>query len=145
MSRIEESIIVEAPAEAAYGYWSRFESFPAFMEGVEQVTEIGENRYRWEAEIAGARREWIAEVTQMIPPSRIAWTTTAGETEHQGAVHFTPLDDNRCEVKVQMVVNPQGFLETLGDTLGFVTRRVQGDLERFKLAVENQSVMGESR
>lgn len=146
MSRIDEAIKVEVPRHVAYERWARFESFPLFMEGVEEVEKVGDSAYRWDAEIGGVRRTWTADVTQEIPPERIAWTTMSGETVHQGAVHFTDLGEDRCEVRVQMQVNPQGFLENVGDALGFIRRRVQNDLERFKQMCEDPaSVSGGNR
>jgi hypothetical protein len=37
-----------------------------------------------------------------------------------------------------MNYEPQGAKESIGDILGFVTRRVQGDLERFKDFIEDR-------
>jgi hypothetical protein len=37
---------------------------------------------------------------------------------------------------LQLDVDPQGFLETVGDALGFIKRRAAGDLERFKEMIE---------
>jgi hypothetical protein len=37
---------------------------------------------------------------------------------------------------VQMEYDPQGFIEKAGDLMGVASRRVQGDLERFKEYVE---------
>ena len=37
-----------------------------------------------------------------------------------------------------MSYDPQGFVEKAGDTLGFVSRRVEGDLKRFKEFIEGR-------
>jgi len=37
----------------AYDQWTQFESFPKFMEGVEQVKQIDDKTLEWSAEIAG--------------------------------------------------------------------------------------------
>ena len=39
-------------------------------------------------------------------------------------------------VFLRLEYEPHGFIETVGDAAGFVTRRVQGDLERFKEYIE---------
>ena len=36
MKTIEKSIEIEAPLTEVYNQWTQFETFPAFMEGVEQ-------------------------------------------------------------------------------------------------------------
>lgn len=39
MSVIEKSVEVNCPLSRVYNQWTQFESFPRFMEGVEQVFE----------------------------------------------------------------------------------------------------------
>jgi hypothetical protein len=39
---------------------------------------------------------------------------------------------------LQLDYEPQGLVETAGDALGFVTRRVEGDLSRFKEFIEER-------
>ena len=36
--------------------------------------------------------------------------------------------------------DPEGIVENVGDTLGLVGRRVEGDLERFKIFIEGRGV-----
>ena len=62
MERIEKSIEVEVPLRTAYNQWTQFEEFPKFMEGVEEVRQIDENRLFWRAKIAGKETEWDAEI-----------------------------------------------------------------------------------
>src|ERR1044071_3433285 len=101
MAKIEHSIDVDVPVRAAYDQWTQFEAFPQFMEGVESVTQIDDTHLRWVAEIAGARREWDAEITEQHPDKRIAWRSTDGKT-NAGAVTFHRLDDAKTRVAVQM-------------------------------------------
>jgi len=58
--------------------------------------------------------------------------------ENGGAVLFRPLPDGRTEITLRMRYNPEGLTETVGDSLGFVGRRVQGDLERFAQFMEDR-------
>jgi hypothetical protein len=39
---------------------------------------------------------------------------------------------------LQLEYDPQGFAENVGDALGVVSSRVQGDLERFKELIEQR-------
>jgi hypothetical protein len=39
---------------------------------------------------------------------------------------------------VRIDYEPEGFFEEIGDKLGFVSRRVEGDLERFKKFIESR-------
>jgi len=63
--------------------------------------------------------------------------------ENAGAVLFQPLPDGRTQVTMRMRYNPEGLKEHVGDALGFVGRRVQGDLHRFAAFMEErQSATG---
>lgn len=135
MSTIEKSIEVNVPVRIAYNQWTQFEQFPRFMEGVKQVTQLDAKRLHWKAEIAGLEKEWTAEITEQTPDQRIAWTSRSGAT-NGGVVTFHRLSDDKSKVMLQLDYNPQGFVENLGDTLGIVSLRVQGDLERFKKFIE---------
>jgi uncharacterized membrane protein len=135
MSVIEDSIEVGVPVTTAYNQWTQFEEFPKFMHGVEQVTQIDDTHLHWVAEIGGVRREWDAVISEQHPDERIAWTSTSG-TPNAGVVTFHHIDDSTTRVMLQLDVDPQGFLETVGDALGFIKRRAAGDLERFKEMIE---------
>ena len=39
---------------------------------------------------------------------------------------------------LRLEYEPQGLIENIGDAAGFVTRRVEGDLERFKQYIERR-------
>jgi uncharacterized membrane protein len=135
MSKIQESIDVNVPVRTAYDQWTQFEEFPRFMEGVEQIRQVDDTRMHWVAEIGGVRREWDARVTEQIPDERVAWTNTTG-SDNAGVVTFHRLGDTTTRVMLQLDFDPTGFVETIGDKLGFVSRRAKGDLERFKEFIE---------
>ncbi|MGQ0810957.1 MAG: SRPBCC family protein [Nitrospiraceae bacterium] len=135
MSTIEKSIEVEVPVRTAYNQWTQFEEFPHFMEGVKEVKQIDDKRLHWKAEIAGKEKEWNAVITEQTPDKRIAWTSTGGAI-NGGAVTFHRLSDAKSKIMLQLDYNPEGFLENVGDTVGFVTQRVTGDLDRFKQFIE---------
>ena len=137
MSTIEKSIEVNVPVRTAYNQWTQFEEFPRFMEGVKEVTQLDEKRLHWKAEIAGQEKEWNAEIIEQTPDQRIAWTSRSG-APNGGVVTFHRLSDDKSKVMLQLDYDPQGFVENLGDTLGIVSLRVQGDLERFKEFIEKR-------
>jgi uncharacterized membrane protein len=118
-----------------YNQYTQFEEFPQFMEGVEQVTQLEDDRLHWVANVGGQKKEWYARITEQLPDERIAWTSEGG-TFTAGVATFHRLDENRSRVMVQMEYDPENIVEEVGDKLGFVTRRVQGDLDRFKEFVE---------
>jgi uncharacterized membrane protein len=135
MADVDESIDVEVPVSTAYNQWTQFEEFPRFMDGVEQVHQLTDTRLHWVAQIAGAHREWDAEVTEQTPDQRIAWRTTSG-AQNDGVVTFHPLDHERTRMMLYLEFEPIGFVETAGDMLGVVRARTHGDLARFKDFIE---------
>ncbi|MFI0924879.1 SRPBCC family protein [Streptomyces sp. NPDC021012] len=138
MSKVEESVEVEVPVRAAYDQWTQFETFPQFMDGVERIEQRTDTLTHWVTEIGGARREFDAVITEQIPDERVAWTTVGGEARQAGVVTFHRLDETRTKVMLQMDFAPEGLTEQAGDKLGFVERKVAGDLKRFKSFIEER-------
>ena len=137
MSQILESIDVDVPVRAAYDQWTQFEEFPRFMDGVESVRQLDDTHLEWKARVAGVDKQWQAEITEQTPDQRIAWRATDG-AENAGVVTFHRLDDRKTRVTLQLDVEPDGAIETVGDALGFVQRSAKGDLERFKAFIEDR-------
>ncbi|HKY71284.1 MAG TPA: SRPBCC family protein [Nitrospira sp.] len=137
MSVIEKSIEINVPVRAAYNQWTQFEEFPKFMEGVKHVKQIDDTHLHWKAEIGGKEKEWDAEITEQIPDERIAWRNRNG-AKNAGVVTFHRLSDSTSKVMLQLEYDPEGVVENVGDTMGVVSQRVIGDLERFKQYIESR-------
>ncbi len=137
MASVVESIDVNVPLSTAYNQWTQFEEFPRFMEGVTSVTQTDDTHLHWVAEVGGVEREWDAEITEQHPDERVAWRATSG-TQNAGVVTFHRLDDDTTRVTLQMDVDPDGLVENVGTALGFLDRRVKGDLESFKEFIESR-------
>lgn len=135
MASIEKGIEVEAPLSAVYNQWTQFEEFPKFMEGVNSVTQMGDDRVRWVATIAGKEKEWDAKITEQMPDERVAWASEKGAV-NAGVVTFHRISNDMTKVMLQIDYDPEGVVEGAGDMLGFVGRRVEGDLKRFKEFLE---------
>lgn len=137
MAEMETSIVVEAPVREVYNQWTQFEDFPKFMDGVLEVRQLDDKRIYWRAKIAGAVREWQSEIVDQTPDCRIAWKNVTG-AENAGAVLFEVAPQG-TKVTLKLVYSPEGAAENIGDALGFVSRRVKGDLERFKQFMDDRS------
>src|SRR5262249_50575385 len=138
-SKVDKSIVVDAPISTVYDQWTQFEEFPRFMEGVKEVKQLDDKRLHWRAEIGGKELEWDAEIIEQTPDRRISWRNTAGPY-NEGIVDFVPMDGPRTEVRVIMAYDPKGVVENVGDLLGFLSGRVEGDLKRFKKFIESRGV-----
>ena len=138
MTTIEKTVDVHAPVRRVYDQWTQFESFPAFMDGVDRIVQVTPTTTHWETSIGGVHREFDAEITEQHPDERIAWHTVDGP--HQaGVVTFHRLDDTTTRVNLQMEYHPDTIVEKAGAALGVVSNRVQGDLNRFREFLEGRT------
>jgi uncharacterized membrane protein len=134
METLEHSIEVDAPVTADYNQWTQFEDFPRFMEGVEAVRQLDDTHLHWVAEIAGKKKEWDSEITRQVPDREIDWMGF-GNPDNRGRIVFEPVDGH-TKVTLLLDYDPEGAVEEVGDALGFVKRRVAGDMDRFKEFLE---------
>jgi uncharacterized membrane protein len=139
MANVTESVDVGVPISTAYNQWTQFEEFPRFMEGVERVEQLTDDRLHWVAEIGGKRAEWYARITEEHPDERVAWTAEAGKGL-SGVVSFNQVDQDRTKVTAQIEWQPEGVMEQVGAALGFDDRQVKEDLDRFRDMMETNRV-----
>ena len=137
MATIETSVELDVPVSTAYNQWTQFEDFPKFMEGIAEVRQVDDTHLHWTADFAGQKREWDAEITEQSPDERIAWRATSG-AGNAGVVTFHHLAQNKSKVMLQLEFDPEGFVEQVGDKLGFVRLRTEADLGRFKAFIESR-------
>ncbi len=136
-TKVEKSILVNVPLSTAYNQWTQFEDFPQFMSGIKSVTQLGDNRLEWVAEIAGVRRKWQARIVEQVPDQKVAWAATEGAT-NAGAVTFQDVGGGQTSVQLSLEYEPEGLVEKVGDKLNVVENQVEGDLDRFKAFIESE-------
>jgi uncharacterized membrane protein len=146
MPTVEQTIDVNVDVSTAYDQWTRFDSFPQWMEGVARVDQIDDSHLHWVAKVRsefatveGETREWDAQITEQTQDRRIAWESIGGkpgEEPSAGAATFEPLGDSSCRVTFRMHWEPEGGLETPSQVLDAVHQVVAADLARFKDFIE---------
>ncbi len=134
-SHVKKSVDIQAPVHVVYNQWTQFEEFPKFMEGVQEVKQVSDKMLHWKAQVGPTVKEWDAEIVHQVPDQKVEWKNTTG-AHNAGVVDFLPNDDGTTHVSVVIMYEPETWLESAGDVLGFMDRRVQGDLDRFKAFVE---------
>ena len=137
MAEVDKTIEVDAPVTTVYNQWTQFETFPEFMEGIESVKQLDATKLHWTAKIAGKEKQWDAVITNQEPDQRVAWRNVDG-ADNAGDVRFESVEGGRTRIKLHMVYDPEGVIENVGDALGVVSRRIEGDLERFKKFIETR-------
>jgi uncharacterized membrane protein len=137
INTIDESIEVDVPVSTAYNQWTQFEEFPLFMEGVDHVEQRDDTRLHWVATIGGHTAEWDAKIVEQHPDSQITWISEDGR-KTRGTVSFEPAGENRTLIRLSMSYKAEGPLEQAGSAAGLDSKRVRGDLGRFKLLIEGR-------
>ncbi len=139
--RVDESVILNRPRGEVYRFWRNFENLPRFMDHLEAVTVVDEQRSHWTAKgPAGSRVEWDAEIHNEIPNEMIAWRSLEGsEVDNAGSVHFMPTENGDTEVRVVFRYDPPAG--KLGAAVARLfgedpSRQVAEDLRRLKQVVE---------
>jgi len=132
---IESSIEVGVPVSVAYNQWTQFEEFPRFMQGVEEVRQLGDSRLHWVASVGGRRAEWDAKILEQHPDRQISWISEDGR-QNRGTVTFESLGEDRTLVRLSLGYQAEGFVEAVGSAAGLDRRRIEGDLVRFKELIE---------
>jgi uncharacterized membrane protein len=87
--------------------------------------------------VGGRTKEWTARIVDQTPNTRIAWQSVEG-ARNDGAVMFTEAAPGTTKIRLVVDAEPDGLVETAGDALGFLDRRVDGDLDRFKEFIERR-------
>jgi uncharacterized membrane protein len=146
MPTVQQSVDVNVGVTTAYDQWTRFESFPSWMEGVASVERIQGDRLHWVANVRsefaafeGETHEWDARITEQTPGRRISWESVGSEQGRKpdsGEASFEPLAGSGCRVTFRMSWEPEGELETPDDVLAAVNMVVAADLARFKHFIE---------
>ena len=135
---VEENIDVAVPVTTAYDRWTRFEEFPTFMEGVDEVKRLDDTLLHWAATVGGKKAEWEAKVVEQDPNRRIVWESVAGRNT-RGVVSFEEAGPSQTRINLIMTYALDGVAEQAGAAAGIDNRRIRGDLERFRDLVEERA------
>ena len=133
---IDASIEVDVPVSTAYNQWTQFEDFPLFMEGVDHVQQLDDTRLHWAATVAGKKAEWDAKILEQHPDRQISWISEDGK-KTRGTVSFEPRGEGKTLVRLSMSYQADP-VEQLGSAAGLDSRRIKGDLDRFKELIESR-------
>lgn len=139
--RVDERIVLNRPRSEVYRFWRNLENLPRFMDHLESVTVLDEERSHWVAKgPAGSRVEWDAVIHNEIPNQLIAWRSLEGsEVDNAGSVHFSPTQNGDTEVRVVLRYDPPAG--RMGAAVAWLfgeepSKQVAEDLRRLKQVVE---------
>jgi uncharacterized membrane protein len=134
MAFIDKTTEIAADIRTVYDVWSAFEDFPKFMETVETVTLVQDDRLHWVAVIEDDTFEWDADVVHHVPDEKVTWRAVDGR--ETGEVRFEKLAADMTKVTYQLEYDPAAW-EGKADTVRhWMNRRVDTDLAAFKALLE---------
>lgn len=137
---IQKSMLVAAPIEQVFAFWSTYENLSRFLTGVREVRELGEGRSRWV--VGGPHGEalsWTAVLTEYVPHRQLAWRSEPGAVlENAGALRFSP-EGTGTRIDFRFCYSPPAGVwgDALVDFFGGDPRaRINDDLGRLKRLLE---------
>ena len=132
MARIQQSVDINVPAQAAYNQLTQFEDYPRFMEEVESAEQVDDTHVRWTTKIGQHARDWHSEIIEQKPDRCIAWRNVEGPV-NTGRVEVQQLGPDSARVTFTIESEAAGAGEA-ADAMG---RQVEGNLQRLKQMMEN--------
>ncbi len=137
MAAVQQSILVEAPASTAFDFWSDFERFPTFMQGLDAVTPVGDGQHRWRRRTDSGVVQWETSLTECEPHRLIAWSH-AGGRERSTRITFAPLEGNSCWMVLTLEVETGDMDGDVATDLGRISRRVEREMRTARDMIERQ-------
>jgi uncharacterized membrane protein len=131
---IDKTIEVAADIREVYEAWTAFEDYPEFMETIETVTIVQEDRLHWVAVVEDETVEWDADVVEHVPDEKVTWRAIDGR--ETGEVRFEKLAADRTKVAYQLEYDPAAWEGKSDAVRRWMNRRVDEDLDAFKEIVE---------
>ncbi len=144
--KVEKSVTVNRAPEEVYRFWRNFENLPRFMNHLESVKDLGDNRSHWVANApAGKTVEWDAEVYNEKENELIAWRSLEGaDVDNAGSVRFEAAPEGRGTiVRVTLKYDPPaGKIGSLVAKLWGEepSQQIEEDLRRFKQVMETGEI-----
>lgn len=143
---IETSITIDKSPAELYAFWREFKNLPLFMESLESVTELDQQKSHWVAKGLGpAKVEWDAEIYNEKENELIAWRSLENaDVVNAGSVRFQKGPEGHgTYVRVTINYNPPGGKvgATLVQLLGGEPQRlIKEDLRRLKQLMETGEI-----
>jgi LPXTG-motif cell wall-anchored protein len=143
---VGRTVTIGKTRDQLYREWRDFTRFPAFMENVETVEDLGGGRSRWTIKApAGSSVDLVTRIVEDVPGQRIAWESEPNsEIRTAGRVEFEDAPPGRgTRVRLVMSYDPpagivgRGIAKLLQREPNIQARR---ELRRFKQLMETGEV-----
>lgn len=146
MPHIDHQVHISASVDDVFEAFTRYAEFPEFMKSVDLVRRDDEqpDLLYWHLSLATAPRIIATRVVVDRSAKRVAWRSEEGMV-NSGTVTLSSVDDGGTGLALVVDFEPEGFLESAGESLGVISRRVETDLARFANYVESGGEQAQGR
>lgn len=110
-SMVGRTVTINRPREEIYAFWRDFRNLPRFMENIDRVEILDDQRSHWVIQAPGGRTvEWDARLTEEVPGRVLAWEAEPGaDIHHSGRIQFEEAPPGRgAQVTATIIYEPPG-------------------------------------
>ncbi|MGK4582971.1 SRPBCC family protein [Kitasatospora sp. HPMI-4] len=140
MSRLEEQIDIDVPAQEVWAQLHRIDEYPKFVEGVRSAAAHGSSRAHLDVRIGDEEQ---AFETRLADRGGQVMDWTVDKPELKCAFAVNPLDEEHTQLQIRLEYDAEAVRSTFGGPKGFaqvhaIEEAVRSDLEKFKDLLENR-------
>lgn len=142
---VARAVTINRPVGEVFAYFRDFANLPTFMENVERIDILDDNRSHWVVKAPGGKTvEWDAVVTEEVTDTVIAWTSEPGaDVANSGRVEFRNAGARGTVVTATIAYDPPGGV--VGKLIAKMFQRepaiqARRDLRRFKQLMETGEI-----
>ncbi|AUW57309.1 cyclase [Sphingobium sp. SCG-1] len=150
-SVVIRTVTINKPREELYSFWRDFSNLPTFMDNVQRIDVLSDNRSHWVVKApAGKTVEWDARLTEDVPGQVLAWEAAEdADVPNSGRVEFRDAQGGRGTI-VQATIAydpPAGIVGKIVAKLFQREPAIQArrDLRRFKQLMETGEISTAAR
>jgi uncharacterized membrane protein len=130
-------LLVEAPADVAFDFWTDFPGFPGFMETIRDVRIVGDGVFEWTRQGMAGAESFEVKVTDWARGERLAWEQDGG-SEPAAIVTFAGLEGNACWMVLTVEVDPVGMGLSEAEAAARCGRRIEREMRAAREAIEER-------
>ena len=143
---VGRTVTIGRPRQELYDFWRGFDRLPQFMDNVESVEKLDEQRSRWIIKGPGGHDvEIVSRLVEDVPGEKLAWESEEdSDLDTSGVIEFSDAPPGRgTYVRFLMAYDPPGG--AIGRGIAKLMQReptvqARRDLRRFKELMETGEV-----
>jgi uncharacterized membrane protein len=139
VTTLQESIDVNAPAEAVWAQLHKMDSYPQFIEGVQSVKKRGSDQAALQVKANGHSQKCDTEIADGRRNEQMTFRVK-NSPRIGGTIELRPMGDRRTTMQVRLEYDPQELGNAFGlngaGHNGVVKQTMQQNMARFKSLVE---------